>query len=253
MRKLIGGRAFEAAVIRVLQQELGCEVHTSENLDIKHKIDGEIRVIGGKSLCMPVQFQLTRRIDNCTKLNSWLASRRPSASVSLYVEAEEGIEAHALADDLAWAAAALQWLEPYKPRCRPHFGLRVGDDAVFFDPYVRHDELRAERESERRLQALKRGLVHTILPDDFTVSGEDGSTRFAHFIEVDDGAFRQLLRRSVGDNDASFPIFYLPHGHFARDIRFREIEEPKLLIPPPAQAEPGDDHAPSEETDPSRP
>ena len=220
MRKRNSGLAFDAEVNRCLRNEQACDVRTSELLDLKRKVDGEIRRVDAVALGKPVQYQLTKRIDHFTKLRKYLKTRWADPDViSLYVESEPDCQASAVADDLAWAALIIQTLPSYGQV--PHFGLRVGDDAVFFNPYERLEELRLERESPERQQAFRRGLAHSFDKEGFTISGEDGANHFVHFIEVDDGAFRRLLRQSIDQEDASFSVSYYLCGKFARDVRLR--------------------------------
>lgn len=229
MSRPVSGHTFEAALLRSLRLERGCAIVASDALD-ERKIDGEIHLIGGVRLAAPVAFQVTTRIDHYTKLRKYLKARAADTQgINLYVEVERCRDAQGAADDLAWAAAAVQDLPPFGPL--PVFGLRIGEDSAFFDPWQKLEELRVAREAPARLMALKRGVAHRIGKEGFTVLGEDGGEREAHFIDVDDGTFRDRLRAHAGMEDAEIPVSFLPAGKFALDVRPRETapasEEPR--------------------------
>ncbi len=233
MKRPLGGQVFESTLLRALHFTTGCKVYTSPMLDNERKVDVEIRAVNGTRLALPVQVQLTTRIDHYTKLRKYLKTRESGDEViNLYVEVEADatFKIDEIASELVRAAVTVQAM-PTHGRWRV-FGLRIGQDVAFFDPFSKLHALYIVRESPERQQALRRGSAHEFQHDRFTVSGEDGGVYDAHFIDVDKGAFRQQLRASIGAQDAAFPVWFLPAGNFARDIRPRE-ENPAQDTPVP--------------------
>lgn len=219
MQRPVNGHVFEAALIRSARVDHRCEVQTSDAFDAR-KIDGRIPAIADARLAVPVSFQVTTRLDHYTKLRKYLKLRNVDAEgIHLYMEVEASRDAKSAADDLAWAATAVQDMAPYGPL--PVFGLRLGEDAVFYDPWAKLEELRVVRESSERLQALKRGVAFRFGRESFMVVGEDGGTRTSHYIDVDDGRFRTRLREQLGKDDAEIPVLFLPAHPFAVDVRPR--------------------------------
>jgi hypothetical protein len=220
----LSGQVFEATVLRAMRFIPGCEVFASEELDNERKVDVEIRMVQGKRLEMPVQVQITTRIDHFTKLRNYLKTRRRyDAVVNLYVEVEPDatFQAEKIALELTQSALAVQ-TRPWGRRW-PIFGLRIGQqESSYFDPFVKYRALRKDRDSPERKQALRKGVAHDFLQDRFTISGEDGGTYDAHFIDVDEASFRSQLRESVGKGDALFMVWFLPSKNFAHDVRPRE-------------------------------
>lgn len=209
------GKRFEEGVIGRLRRPFACDVRVTETMDRIQKIDGEIRSIKGKKLLKPVQVQVTRRIDHYGKLKSYLSTRPDDAGVvSLYVEVRDGIGTHDAAEHIAWAADEVQRLEPYGDL--PTFGLRIDDDAVFFDPYARLLKLEAERLSPERSAALKTGTVYAYREDGFWIMDPDGISYFAQFIDV----FSRVSRRRLRDRETGLSVRFLPRGkEKATDIR----------------------------------
>ena len=211
------GERYEADVVRALRREFGCEVFTSELMDVTYKVDGEIRRIGTERLRMPVQVQLTRRIDHFGKLDAYLGSRWLNKDiVSLYVEVHDGVAAREAAEHVAWAAGETQHLPPYGRL--PIFGLRVEtDDAAFFDPFERLRELSQERKSPERLVSLLSGAVYRYEDNGFWMMDDATCTTFfAHYID----AFDARLRRRLKDRELQRPVAFLPVGpNRATDVR----------------------------------
>lgn len=217
MRHRTPGQEFEADVIGVLRCVFGCEVFTSETLDVMQKVDGEIHRVGSEQLTMPVQLQITRRIDHFGKLDAYLGSRWLNTDiVSLYVEAHAGPSPNEVAEHIAWAALEVQQLPPFGPL--PIYGLRIDDDASFFDPAERLRELSGERKSPERLAALIAGTVYRFEENGFWVMDEANLTAFfAHYID----AFDSRLRRRLRDRELQIPVAFLPVGpNRATDVRF---------------------------------
>ena len=228
MKRPQGGQAFESALLRALRYMTGCEIYTSPALDNERKVDVEIRMAEGTRLPLPVQVQITTRIDHYTKLRKYLKTRELRDEViNLYVEVEAiaTFKIDEVASELARAAVAVQTMAPHGRWFV--FGLRIGQDTVFFDPFVKLHTLCIERESPERQQARRRGAAHDFMWDHFTISGEDGGRYAAHYIDVDEGSFRQQLRASIGKADAVFPVWFLPARTFAHDVRSRAESEPQ--------------------------
>lgn len=210
------GKAFEAKVIGALRRRQGCEVFTSETLDLVHKIDGEIRRIGGMRLRLPVQVQITRRVDHFNKLQVYLASRWLNADiVSLYVEVHDDPGVQETAAHIAWAAKEVQTLPPYGRA--PIFGLRIDDDAAFFDPHARLRELQAERDSPERLAALRPGTVYRYAENGFWIMDDERqTTHFAHYVDASNRGLRDRLR----ERELQLEVRFLPVGRSrATDVR----------------------------------
>jgi len=214
------GKVFEARVLGALRHQHRCEVFTSETLDVVHKIDGEIRRIGGTRLKMPVQIQITRRIDHFRKLQAYLNTRWLNADiVSLYVEVHDGLSARETAEHIAWAAREVQTLPPFGKK-GPIFGLRIDDDAAFFDPQARLRELQAERDSPERLAALKTGMVYRYEERGFWIMEDERQSLYlAHDIDASNRELRDRLR----GKELHVPVRFLPTGkNRATDVRPHE-------------------------------
>lgn len=224
MQQSTPGKHFEADVFGVLRRVLDCDIYSSETLDLHQKVDGEIRGIGPLKLKKRVQVQVTRRIDHYGKLDAYLASRNLDTDVvSLYVEAHAGPSIRETAEHIAWAAKETQTLAPYGRL--PIFGLRIDDDAAFFDPFERLGELRAERKSPERLAALKAGTVYRFEENGFWIMDEGFEAYYAHYID----AFESSLRRRLRDSELQIPVRFLPVGPArATDVRY--------VPPPPRRA-----------------
>lgn len=210
------GHAFEADVIQALRRGFSCDVFTSKTLDRQLKVDGEIRRIGRDRLKKPVQIQLTRRIDHYGKLDAYLSSRWPHHDiVSLYAEAHPGPSVREVAEHLVWAAKEVQDLPPYGDL--PIFGIRIDDDASFFDPHARLRELGEEYQSKERLAALSTGKVHDYDENGFYIMHKTGTSYYAHYIDAFDPEFRRRLRK----REIRIPVRFLPVGPTkATDVRF---------------------------------
>lgn len=224
MQQNTPGKCFEDDVIAALRRRCACEVFTSETLDLLHKVDGEIRAIGSSRLEKPVQVQITRRIDHYGKMDAYYGTRLLDTDVvSLYVEVHGGISAREAAEHVAWAAKKAQTLPPFGKL--PIYGLRIDDDASFFDLQERLNELREERQSAERQVALKTGMVYRFDDNGFWIMREDVlEAYYAHYVDAFDGALRRRLR----DGEMHIPVRFLPVGEArASDVR---------LIPPPRRA-----------------
>lgn len=219
----LSGQVFEAAVLRAMRLIPGCTVFTSEELDFECKIDVVIKVAQGVRLERPVQVQLTTRLDHFGKIRRYLDTReRDRTAVSLYVEVEPDAtsQAEKIALELMQVARDVQ-TRPWGRRW-PLFGLRIGPhESAYFDPFKKFRALRKERNSPERKRALRKGVAHDFLEYQFTISGEDGGTYVADFIDVDGSVFRSRLRDSIWQADASFMVWFLPSGNFAHDVRQR--------------------------------
>ncbi len=205
MYQSTSGTRFEYAVIDALRRRHSCDVFTSDTMDIRHRVDGEIRGFGPVALKKPVQIQITRRLGSLKKLKDYLETRWFNNDIiSLYVEIEDGVRPYAAAENLAWAARNVQRLKPYGDQ--PVFGLRINDDAVFFDPYERLRELRAVRSSPERLLVLRPGTAHRFERNGFWIM-DDATLElfFAHYIDVVNAS----LRRTMQSGETNVPILFL--------------------------------------------
>lgn len=225
----LSGQVFEAALLRAMRFIPGCDIRTSEELDNERKVDFEIRASQGTSLERPVQVQITTRIDHYTKIRNYLETRRRGHKIiCLYVEVEPDatFQAEKIALELMQAAVTVQAM-PWGRRW-PIFGLRISQaESSYFDLFKKFRSLKKERISSERTRALRRGMAHDFLQDRFTISGEDGGDYFAHFIDVDERTFRHQLRGCINRADAAFPVWFLPSGKFAHDVRWRDKTRPE--------------------------
>ncbi len=228
MKKQLGGHALELALLRALRKTAGCQVHASEELDAVQKVDFEIRSVDGSPLALPAQVQITMRTGHYTKLRKYIKRRAGIRGVvSLYVEiASDALRDVAeIASTLISAAVELQ-SQPLEGGALLR-GLRIGREIAYFNLLDRFEELRRERESPERQQQLLRGVAQDFCSEHFTIFGEDGMFHDTHYIDVDDGAFRKKLRESIGMDDVTYLVWYLPVGKFACDVRPRpEAERP---------------------------
>ncbi len=230
MKRPLGGHALESALFRALRSTYGCAVSRSEWLDKQQKVDLEIRSVNRDPLSLPVQVQITMRVAHYTKLRKYLKKRAGiKNAISLYVEVES--EAIPNVDEIASAIAraAVEVQSRRLENSASLHGLRIGPEIAYFDLFVRLGELKSERESPERQQQLLRGVAQDFHGDRFTVFGEDGTFHGAHYIDVDDGTFRRTLRGSIGQDEKTYLVWYLPFGEFARDIRPR----PEIPVRPP--------------------
>ena len=216
MHQSTPGARFEFGVIDTLRRVYFCDVYTSDTLDRMHGVDGEIRGFGSTALAKPVQVQLTRRIDHFSKLNAYLNTRWLNKDiVSLYVEVVGAAGVHETAEHLAWAAREVQELEPYESR--PIFGLRIDDDAVFFDPFERLRGLNRERTSLERFAALRSGTVYRHEEHQFWIMDDACQQTYrAHYIDVSETSLRRRLR----EGEVRIPVRFLPVAQDrATDVR----------------------------------
>jgi len=217
------GHAFEARVIEALRK-LQCDVHTSEELDRHQKVDGEIRRLGSRRLEKPVQIQLTLRIDHYGKLDAYLHTRTQRKNVvSLYVEVHPGPSVREIAEHLVWAAKEAQSLPPYGHL--PIFGLRIDDDAAFYDPHARLRELREERKSPERIAALISGTVYRYDEKGFWIMDGAFNAYHAHYVDAD-----PVLRGKLREKELQLPVRFLPTGPSrATDVRFIHPQQRRAL------------------------
>lgn|GEM_PF-5022354 len=217
------GHTFEAKVIEALRN-LQCDVRTSEELDRQQKVDGEIRRLGSKKLQKPVQIQLTLRIDHYGKLDAYLFTRKQYKNVvSLYVEVHPGPSVREIAEHLVWATREVQTLPPYGHL--PIFGLRIDDDAAFYDPHARLRELREERKSPARLAALITGTVYRYDEKGFWIMDGALNAYHAHYVDAD-----SVLRPMLREKELQLPVRFLPTGPSrATDVRFIHPQQRRAL------------------------
>src|SRR5204862_4203253 len=103
-------------------------------------------------------------------------------------------------------AQEAQRMPPYA--ALPVFGLRIDDDASFFDPGARLREMGEELKSQERLAALIPGKVHQYDRNGFYIMHKTGVSYRADYID----AFDPEFRRRLGKKEIRIPVRFLPVG-----------------------------------------